>query len=148
MAQLCSFGCSASAISLTAYPAHRRPNLRTACFAVAQTPGSLQNILADSPEREGNFAYEHELSIQAGELTLSGVVRHNQVTVSNADRYCYASGDDERLRRFMLDQFIHRPVPIRRSDRMPIGKNTFFGGVKARPRNDAQSGGLTSVQLV
>ena len=59
--------------------------------------------------REGSFTHEYDLSIRAAELTLQGVIRHKQVTVSNADRYAYASCKDERLGRFLQDQFIHPP---------------------------------------
>jgi hypothetical protein len=91
------------------------------CLAIIQTNEALQAIAADQPENEGGFTREYELSIRAADLTLLDVVRHNQVTVSNADRYCYASCNDQRLRRFMLDQFIHSPPPVRRFDRRPIG---------------------------
>jgi len=51
--------------------------------------------MADSPEGEGSFAHEYELSIRAAELTLLGVVRRNLVTAANADEYAYASCKDE-----------------------------------------------------
>jgi hypothetical protein len=91
------------------------------CLAIIQTTEALKSITADTPEKEGSFTRGYELSIRAADLSLLGVVRHNQVTVSNADKYCYASCNDERLHRFMLDQFIHRPAPVRRFDRRPIG---------------------------
>jgi hypothetical protein len=79
--------------------------------------------MADSPEGEGSFAHEYELSIRAAELTLLGVVRRNLVTAANADEYAYASCKDEWLSRFMQEQFVRRPVPVRRVDRKPIGSS-------------------------
>lgn len=91
------------------------------CLAIVQTTEALKSIMADTPENEGNFAQEYELSIRAADLSLLDVIQHNQVTVSNADKYAYASWNDERLRRFMQDQFTHRAAPVRRFDRKPIG---------------------------
>jgi hypothetical protein len=87
--------------------------------AVVQTPESLKAILSDS--EEGSFTREYDLSIQSAELALIDVLRHNQVTLSNAERYAYTNTKDERLHEFVKEQFIHRPAPLRRFDLKPIG---------------------------
>jgi hypothetical protein len=94
------------------------------CLAAVQTPASLASIMKDfagGGEEEGSFLKEYDFSVVCADLVVEGVVRHNQVTVANAERYAYASGNEDRLEAFMKDCFIHNPAPVRRDDRQPIG---------------------------
>ena len=94
------------------------------CLATVQTPALLASVMKDfasGGEDEGSFLKEYDLSVVCADLMVEGVVRHNKVTVANADRYAYACCNEDRLKAFMTDCFIHRPAPVRRDDRLPIG---------------------------
>lgn len=87
--------------------------------AVLQTVEALSAILNDV--EESSFSREYDLSIESSELRLLDVLRHNQVTISNAERYAYTNTNDDRMREFLKEQFIHRSAPVRRFDLRPIG---------------------------
>ena len=93
------------------------------CLAAVQTQASLESIMKDFAEggEGGSFLQEYDLSIVSGDLTVQGVVRHNQVTVSNAEKYAYTCCNEDGLKAFMKDWFIHRLAPVRRDDGLRIG---------------------------
>ena len=97
------------------------------CVATVQTRASWEAITGESPEREGSFTEKFELSIQSAALTVDGVIRHNQVTTSNAEKYAYATRNEDRLQLFMRDWFTERPAPVRRDDHQPIGSPLGVG---------------------
>ena len=89
------------------------------CLVMEHTPASLFCVTSDSSEREPSFMHEFELLIHSAELTLLDVIRLNQVT--NAEKYAYTNGENERIRLFMKEQFTDRSAPVRRDDGQPVG---------------------------
>ena len=87
------------------------------CIACIQTPASLKAISADTAESDGSFCNEYELSVGAGTLTFNALLKHNQVTLANAERYAYSDHKSENLQLFMADWFVGRSGPVRRDDR-------------------------------
>ena len=91
------------------------------CLNAVQTPVSLEEVSRDSPFGTPQFTDFYPLRIDRGWLDIEQVVKFNQVTVSNAERYVYADRNQDNVRRFLENLFFGRSGPVRRSDRKPIG---------------------------
>jgi hypothetical protein len=64
----------------------------------------------------------HQLRVRCKAVAgIAEVVKFNQLTVSNAERYVYADSSQDNVRLFLDDLFFGRSGPVRRSDRKPIG---------------------------
>ncbi len=96
------------------------PLTPTLGFIARHTTESLRAAWTDGP---GTFPEipDSPVSITGGPLTSDQVKRFNLVTVSNADRYVYASYNDAPLRRFLKGRFFGVAAPVRREDRKPFG---------------------------
>ena len=91
-------------------------------FTAAQTKKSLESVLQDSPHRIPMFNDFHQLRVRCKAVAgIAEVVKFNQLTVSNAERYVYADSSQGNVRLFLDDLFFGRSGPVRRSDRKPIG---------------------------
>jgi len=92
-------------------------------FVAYQTHESLQAVHAerhDIPRAErvpGTFVSH----VDGGTLPELEVKRLNQICISNAHRYVYASYSDKPLLRFLQNRFFGSPAPVRSRDLQPIG---------------------------
>ena len=91
------------------------------CLRIINTAKCLDTTANDTPESEVRFTDVHPLMIGRAHFGIEEAVRVNQVTVSNAERYVYANGNDQKVHLFLNDLFFGRPGPVRRFDRRPIG---------------------------
>jgi hypothetical protein len=91
------------------------------CLTAVHTEASLSGVLADYPGSDFQFSDFYPLQVDTGWLGIDQVVILNQVEVANAERYVYASTDDDKLRLFLKDLFFGASRPVRRIDRKSIG---------------------------
>ncbi len=108
------------------------PNLVVSCplsptliFVAYQTPESLKAVHAerhdvDRHDRQPETFTSH---VGVGALPVSEVQHLNNICISNAHRYVYASYCDQALLRFLQDRFFGAAAPVRRRDLRPIGSS-------------------------
>jgi hypothetical protein len=82
-----------------------------------QTEDSLKAVLNERPETRPQFDDIYPLDIDEGWLGIEQVVRLNQITVANAERYVYADRNDEKVLLLLNDLFFGQSEPVRRFDR-------------------------------
>lgn len=88
-----------------------------------QTPESLKAVHAEQhdvarADRQSETFTSH---VDIGAMPESEVKRMNNICVSNAHQYVYASYSDKPLLRFLQNRFFGAPAPVRQRDLRPIG---------------------------
>jgi hypothetical protein len=92
-------------------------------FVAYQTPESLNAVHAEQHDipRADRKPQKFVSHVDIGSLPGFEVKRMNQICVSNAHRYIYASYSDKPLARFLQNRFFGAAAPVRRRDLQPIG---------------------------